>query len=739
MKLFISVLLCLSLSMAFGAKKRSGLFNAINAGDKKLVLRFLENGVHVNAKRKGKTPLMMAARYGKLDIAKIFIDKEANINAKDKSMSQTALHIAINHKHPSVALLLIKKGAFVNERPSYDVYTYPNSTAHWTPLHLAVRREQVKVVQRLLEAGALVNAMDDIHKTPLHFAATQHLPYIKDPKAFKDKKKEQLDIVKLLLKSGGHMNARNLDGWTPLHYAAELGHDEIAKLLADKGANINAQDKDGHRPFHVALSRIRKEDSYDNILGMLIVKGADLKFYLGYYMYSGFFSSSSVIGYLPSKYVNRFYQRLNEQVQQSIKKGASINGLDDNGLTFLHWAAIYNHQPLVKWLLANKANVNPVDFSGKTPLDYLGYYDIRYWPINKTRELLKKAGGLADISSQLIHAVQNDQVQRVNELIEKGAGRIIRFNLTKSLIGLAKSEAMKKLIHKAGGKSKLDHLLYNTINVKDIQMFIKQGADVNSVFYSIIHYTQASRIHSAARSENLKLVKALVNNGANINAMSKGDVLHGGTPLHWAIYNYGISRDNLHKASVVQFLLMKGANFKARLTGGRYQGATPLHLAMVNMSTIRRSEKIMKFKQGYKVIQSLIKHGADIHAQIKDGPYKGETPLHWAMNKGLTSVVRLLINQGAKLNAPNHYGMRPLFWALNAGYYKLAKRMIQKGANVRIRNKYRQTLLHLAVACRQTKIVKLLIQKGAKINVRDKSGKSPVDYAKSDGIRAILK
>ncbi len=758
MKSIISVLLCLSLSMAFGAKKRSGLFEAIKVGDKKSVLRFLEKRGRVNAKRKGKTPLMMAARYGKLDIAKILIDKGASINAKEKSTDQTALHIAIYNKHPSIALLLIDHGAFLNVKGTFKKYSYSNGTAHWTPLHLAAQSGQVKVVQELLKAGALVNTMDDIQKTPLHFAAGRYLGSTESYydkvsiETIKARGKEQLDIVKLLLERGSLFNAKNIDGWTALHYGCESGQDELVKLLIESGANINVQDKDGDKPLSVAVHRFDysfdPKSAHNKVVKLLINKMLELNI-----LTDLIYSQNAIHGQLLDR--KRLQQKLKEQILKSLKKGVPINQRDVYGSSFLHWAAMSNHRELVHILLSKGVQVNATDFMGSTPLEVLK----EYYPSKlsfQTENLLRKAGGKINIYKALYKAVKQGHIQVVKRLIKEGAGDTIRRNEGESLVDLAKSKSMKTLIRKAGGNRRIDNLLIHAVQknkMRRVYRLIRKGANVNSSSqydggrYS---FSQVSNIHLAVKSRNLRLVKVLVSNGANIHSRTKGGALHGATALHWAVFGDNIFLHHHKKASLVQFLLKKDANLKARLTGGRYQGATPLHLAIQNMGDLLYilqglnhrefyKEAMVKYKENYRVIQLLIKKGADIHAQIHEGSYKGETPLHWAMNRGLTSVVRLLISKGAKLDSPNHYGMRPLFWALNAGHYRLAERMIQKEADVHVKNKYSQTPLHLAVACRQTKIVKLLIQRGAKINVKDKAGKTPLDYAKTNRIRVILK
>jgi ankyrin repeat protein len=58
---------------------------AISKGDIESVKKFIEYGIDVNEKSNGLSPLMVAARYNKVDIMKILIANGARIDAKDEN------------------------------------------------------------------------------------------------------------------------------------------------------------------------------------------------------------------------------------------------------------------------------------------------------------------------------------------------------------------------------------------------------------------------------------------------------------------------------------------------------------------------------------------------------------------------------------------------------------------------------------------------------------------------------
>jgi ankyrin repeat protein len=66
---------------------------AISKGDIESVKKFIEYGVDVNELSNGLSPLMLAARYNKVEIMKILIANGARINAKSEN-GLTALKYA---------------------------------------------------------------------------------------------------------------------------------------------------------------------------------------------------------------------------------------------------------------------------------------------------------------------------------------------------------------------------------------------------------------------------------------------------------------------------------------------------------------------------------------------------------------------------------------------------------------------------------------------------------------------
>ncbi len=84
----------------------ASLFNAIIKQQTNMIRSLMRVGVDLNIKNiEGTTPLMAAAEYGVVDIAKILIENGANIKATN-NVSETAYDIAMKHENFDLAKLI---------------------------------------------------------------------------------------------------------------------------------------------------------------------------------------------------------------------------------------------------------------------------------------------------------------------------------------------------------------------------------------------------------------------------------------------------------------------------------------------------------------------------------------------------------------------------------------------------------------------------------------------------------
>ena len=163
------------------------------------------------------TPLIMAARDGKLDFVKVLLRHEANIEARgtikiDGEVIEgcTALWVATSKGHFDVVRLLIEQNAEVDSRIS------KNST----PLRAAAFMGHLDIVRCLVEKGADVNARDNFNCTPLMVTCYNG----------------HLDVASYLLKHGANINLQDKDGISCLHCASERGHVQLVCELLASGA-----------------------------------------------------------------------------------------------------------------------------------------------------------------------------------------------------------------------------------------------------------------------------------------------------------------------------------------------------------------------------------------------------------------------------------------------------------------------------------------------------------------------
>ena len=175
------------------------------------------------------TPLIIAARDGKLDFLKVLLRYEANIEARgtikiesgefsEVAEDCTALWIAAVKGHFDVVRLLIEQNAEVDSRTS------TNST----PLRAAAFKGHLGIVRCLVENGADVNARKNFNDTLLMVACY----------------KGHLDVASYLVKHGANMNLQDHHGRSCLHYASERGHVQlVCELLALGAKQIQALDR----------------------------------------------------------------------------------------------------------------------------------------------------------------------------------------------------------------------------------------------------------------------------------------------------------------------------------------------------------------------------------------------------------------------------------------------------------------------------------------------------------------
>jgi len=83
-------------------------------------------------------------------------------------------------------------------------------------------------------------------------------------------------------------------------------------------------------------------------------------------------------------------------------------------------------------------------------------------------------------------------------------------------------------------------------------------------------------------------------------------------------------------------------------------------------------------------VNAALDDGAEINAKGINN--SGATALMWASDNGNSSIVKLLLENGAEVNARNTAsGVTALWTASQYGYVEIAKILLEKGADVNIR------------------------------------------------------
>ena len=248
-------------------------------------------------------------------------------------------------------------------------------------------------------------------------------------------------------------------------------------------------------------------------------------------------------------------------------------------------------------------------------------------------------------------------------------------------------------------------------------------------------------IHDAAAAGNLEVVRALVKDKPLL-VFSRDQ--YGRTPLHWAA-------EEGHK-DVAELLLANQAKVDAIDNFGH----TALHWAAASG---RKDVAEMLLADKANVNARDYPHAKDYHVpqDLQMDPEKpaglmqlateakvhtwgegGETPLHWAVQKGHKDMAQLLLANQAKVNAKDLHGHTPLHWTAMLDSRDMAELLLAHQAMVNARDNVGGTPLHYAALNGYMDMAELLLAHQAKVNARDKVGDTPLHVAMAFGHQDLV-
>ncbi|KAJ7274605.1 ankyrin repeat-containing domain protein [Mycena rebaudengoi] len=717
---------------------------AVSEGHTEIIRLLLENGADVN------TPGLVepAAYRGHLDIVVLLLESGAEFGS--------ALAAAAERGHLEIVHLLVKMGGDINAGRSKSAllaacgggYTeifnfllenHPdiNAVSHYgTALQAACEKGRIDFVRRLLDLGANVD-LGSPHANPLQVASRYgHIEIVRfllehnaNPNVgmvLYEAAESSDDRTRLLLEKGADPNRRSPDGDNPLRIACWKRHREIVRLLIEHGADPNSRGKGS------ALSWATWDET---VVRMLLENGAKIVAEDRVLTSASEYTVGIVRLLLDhgaavhSEDAMIALQSASSRGNIEIVKLLVQRGLGGDLGPALEAAASGLHLEIIRFLLASGADVNAQGDYG-TALDLAccqGFTEIVQVLLDHGADCNIAGGKYANALQATASYAYSDgfysqwsvaeeaarkaeeasqRTEIVQMLLQKGAHINAKGGEYGSALQAASKAGHVEIacillengadVHALGGKfgtALSAAVAHNHMDM--ICLLLDNGADINS---SDAMY--GSALQTACNRGHTKLVEFLLRKGADIDAAG-GEL---GSALQAAAAN--------GHADVVQILLENGARVNA--AGGLYGGALQAACGKEPSANPRRqtSNYWVEVRRRIKIVRLLLKNGAAINA----ASVEAGTALQAACSNGYKDIVRILLENGANINEVGGTCGSALQIALHKGHMEIARLLIHEGADVNMAGGENGNALQIACEAGSLEMVQLLVERGADLN-----------------------
>lgn len=557
-----------------------------------------------------------------------------------------------------------------------------------------------------------------------------------------------LEMVKFLVDKGANIYTKDNDGWGPFHYSLGLAATELAEYFINLGVDINEVVNEGYRPLAIAAAGnidmvrllisngVKVTENFDfsplisaslgghlDIIKLLIDEGIPIERYicevpksvippeiLGQILEK---SHLDVMTFLLDKKIckmgdipfadilGKVFIENNFQVIDFCLKNA-----DDSKYVLFRAASVGNEYAVIN-LLKQKVNVNTQQIENCTPV----YIASQEGHLSIVKKLIEYGADIhlprEDNETPLSAAAKNGRMEIVKLLVELGSDVNIQGTHSFTPAGLAlvkeHEEVFKYLYRMETIPARHILIPAHTNNVRMAKYLINNGASIDALdeySYNALMY--------AAEMNNIEIMKLLLDKGANIDMAN----VDGETALFRAIRQ--------ERVEAVKLLISRGADVNIK----RIDMQTPLEIAVAN-----------NYKE---IVEILVQNNAKIY---RDDEFLDA--MCFAIFNGHKHLLEYLILNGGQINRLYESNTNLLAYAVMAGNLEIFEFLVKQDPSLLFMElDTKQTLAHIAAEKGHVRMLDILLEKGISLTAKDFQGTSPIGLAascgKTEAVEALL-